>query len=172
MYFTNQEEDILHSQPQQASSELLAWQDSEFIYHAKSPLWYAAVVVTSIILGLSLFFILDRDFFIFIVIAIIAAALIVIGNRKPHTIPYQLHPDGIDVNGNFHSFHDYKSFSIIEEAGRVGLELHPVGKIQFPTTVLFGQKEIETIMPVIVNNLPMMEKEHSLVDRLVNNLKL
>ena len=51
---------------------ILEWRESEFVYHQKSPLWFAATIGISLVLGIGLFFLLGQDIFVFVVVAILS----------------------------------------------------------------------------------------------------
>ena len=156
----------------QEPDAILQWRESEFVYHPKSPIWFAAVIGFSLVLGFGLFFALGQDLFVLIVIAIIAASLVVVGNRKPHEAQYKLHEDSVEVSGKSYFFDEYVGFSVLDEPGHYGVELIPSGRMQLPKTILFIEKDVREIMDIISRHLPYVDNSNRASDWLSRLIRL
>jgi len=92
-------------------NEITSWIIPEYDKHERSRFWYIGASIAS---GLALIYAFWTSNFLFAVIIIIAATIIILNdNREPEKIKFALTSEGLVINNKFIDFDDLKNFSII-----------------------------------------------------------
>ncbi len=91
--------------------EIISWQVPEYDRHERTKLWYIiAIIITLLLLLFSLF----TANFLFAVIIIIAALVIILHDgREPEKVKVSLTDEGIVVGRKFYDYDEIKNFSIV-----------------------------------------------------------
>jgi len=90
---------------------LISWQIPEFDKHKREMGWYIIAGIVAILLLIYSFF---TGNFLFAVIIIVAALVIILHDgREPMKIGFSITDEGVIVGKKFHDFDDLKDFSII-----------------------------------------------------------
>jgi hypothetical protein len=151
------------------SLEPVVWTASEFIENHKSPMWYSALLVCTILLSALIFFVF-HDIIGVVFTVVVALLFAILGGRKPQQIPYQVDEHGITVNGKFYSYGLYKSFSILRE-GEVGyINLMPLKRFMPEMSIYFAVADESKIADVLAGSLPYDQREEHSFDRLMKKL--
>ena len=72
------------------------WTASEYIAHAKSPVWFVATLVGTVVL-MAAVFLLTGDIFATIVVGLASGAFMVVAARQPRVLEYVIDRHGIQI---------------------------------------------------------------------------
>ena len=91
--------------------EIISWQVPEYDRHERTKLWYIiAIIITLLLLLFSLF----TANFLFAVIIIVAALVVILHDgREPEKVKVSLTDEGIVVGRKFYDYDEIKNFSIV-----------------------------------------------------------
>jgi len=148
----------------------VSWTASEFIAHDKAPSWYAGLAAAAFLLAVAIYF-LAHDWISIVVIIIITAIFGVFAGRKPRVLNYELDQSGLHIADKFYPYADFKSFSVMEEGGINGIWLMPLKRFMPSITIYYAPPDEDGIMQVLGNYLPLEEREHDMVDRLMRKVR-
>jgi hypothetical protein len=156
---------------EEASKPVLSWNASEYVHHEKDPIWFLLFGAGIAALLSGMYFLL-RDVISVIVILLMAVTVMVFANRKPRTLHYELHEDGIVIEGRQYAFRSFKSFSIMQMGIVESIFLEPLERFMPPISIYFDPKDGDIIVNALGNALPARERDPDFVDRLVHRLRL
>ncbi|HXF43973.1 MAG TPA: hypothetical protein VNK70_00660 [Candidatus Paceibacterota bacterium] len=145
-------------------SRELEWSAAEYQFTEKSPGWYWLVALTGV--AIALFSLIKNNFFFAIFIAIATLMVISLGRRKPRVIEFRLSDTGVAIGDN--TFYDYdrlEGFAFLERPGRlheIVLKKKVVVNPYFKMPI--DAKSAEKAKTILLNHLPEMEHEESLLD--------
>lgn len=148
----------------------LSWTASEFIEHQKPAGWYLSVVVGSIVLSV-LVYLLLRDIFTVVVVALAALMFAVVGARRPRSLAYSISQVGIQVADKLFTFEDFKSFSVIEEGAMDAIHLVPLKRFMTPITLYFPPEQEDQIVNTLSAYLPYEDRKRDAIDRLMKRVR-
>lgn len=148
----------------------VSWTASEFIAHEKNGSWYAMLIAGAIITGI-IVFIVTREWFSLVAIAVLAAAIGVFGNLKPRVLNYAVAPDGISVGDKFFDYNTFKSFAVIDDGAMVSLQLLPQKRFMVPITVYLDPTQADKIIETLGEYLPFEHRERDLTDRISSRFR-
>jgi hypothetical protein len=146
------------------------WSASEYVAHEKSAGWYAMFFGGSIVI-VALVFLITRDILAGIVVLLACAAISVYAGRKPGTNMYIVDEKGIQVQDKFHSFAEFRSFSVVEEGAINSIWLKPLKRFAPVVVMYFSPDDEQKIIDVLANFLPHEERELDTIDRLSKKMR-
>lgn len=155
---------------QNNSAELVHWNASEFVNHEKTSSWYLAASVIAILVS-GLIYLLTRDVFSVIVIAVLAIAVSLFGALKPRILDYTISPDGISVGSKHFNYEYFRSFAVMNDNALPSIQLLPHKRFAVPITMYFAPADGDHIVTVLGDYLPFEHRERDLVDKITSRLK-
>jgi len=148
----------------------VSWEASEYVMHHKSNMWFVSLgLISASLMALSLF-VLD-DILATVVIALMTAAVVVYGTRKPHTLQYSLSDDEIIVGNRVMPLSDFHSFSLLEDGALKALWMIPLKRFAPSLTVYYPEQQESQIVEILGRQLPYEEREPDVVDRITRQLR-
>lgn len=158
--------------PEAGSAEdgSVTWTASEFIAHDKSMGWYLALATASIVIA-GLVFLLTRDKVSVGVILIAGLLLGVYGSHQPRKMEYVVDSTGLSVGDKRHGYHEFKSFSLVEEGAVKGVMFMPLKRFAVPITVYYAPADEEKIMAILSARLPFEEHRADAIDALMRRIR-
>ena len=148
----------------------LAWETAEFTDHSKTAKWYAALLgVTVLVAGLIYF--ATRDVISVVVVIICAGLFGYMAGRRPRMMGYGVSDAGIFVGNKFHSYHDFKAFSVMEETDMVSIEFLPLKRFAPMLNIHCDHQHADAALSIISQYLSFAEREHAPVDRLMRRIR-
>lgn len=151
------------------SPQGVTWEASEYIHHAKNPLWTVGLVaVAALGVGIALWFSMWTFAALVVVMAI---ALGIFAFRPPRVMHYELNASGIKIDGKFYSFKDFRAFGILAEGAFFSIMLIPTKRFMPALSLYFGQEDGEKIVDILGSRLPMEELKPDFLDAIVRRLR-
>ena len=164
--FNQQSNSAAYIQPDNA----VTWEASEYIHHKKSGLWYIALLLAAVILGAILFLVL-HDILSIIVLALAVIALGAYAQRKPDVLRYTISDQGLAINERSFSFTEFRSFAVVQDGGIYSIVLDPLRRFMPQISIYFSPDDGQQILDILGRNLPQVEKELDLIDRVTRSLR-
>lgn len=162
------------AQPEDADNEdqagAITWTASEFIAHAKSLGWYATLAAAAIALA-AIFFLITRDPVSVGVVIVSAILLGTYGRHQPRQLEYRVDNNGLNVGQKRFGYDEFRSFSIIPEGAFSSIVFMPLKRFAVPTTIYFPPEDENKIASLIANHLPLEERGHDAIDRLMQRIR-
>jgi hypothetical protein len=148
----------------------VTWSASEYLHHEKTPGWYAVSASVTTVL-VAIIFLVTRDVFASIVVALVAAAAIIYAARQPETKNYRLSEQGLSVGDKQFSYDQFKSFSIVSEEAINGIWLKPLKRYMPVVVLYYAPEDEERIIAVLSNFLPLEQRELDTIDRVTKRIR-
>ncbi len=148
----------------------ITWTASEFIAHDKSSSWYGALALSAVLLAGLVYFI-ARDF---VSVAVVLAAALTFGiyaSHKPRQTEYRLDSSGMNVGQKRFGYDAFRSFSVLEEGAIPSIVFMPLKRFAVPTTIYYPPEQGDRIVGVLSDRLPMEQRGHDAVDRLMHRIR-
>ena len=150
--------------------EPITWQASEYVHHEKQFTWFMALLaITAVLVALAVFLVQSWTFAI--LVCVMAAATIVYARRPPRVLNYTLSGDGLHIDQRLYSFHDFRSFAVVQDGPLYSIMLIPVQRFMPAVIVYFPTENGEAIVDAFGEVLPMEQRELDALDRLVRKLR-
>jgi hypothetical protein len=156
--------------PERADPKAIAWTASEFIAHAKSPGWYVALAAAAAVLA-AIVYLISRDIVSVIVVVVAAMLLGFYGGRQPRQLEYKLDYKGLSIGDKHLGYGEFRSFSVMAEAGFSSIVFMPLKRFAAPTTIYYPPEDEDKIVAVLSGHLPLEERTHDAVDRLMHRIR-
>ena len=164
-----EDEEELNHEPE-LHIEPITWQASEYVHHEKQFTWFMGLLaVTAIMVALAVFIVQSWTFAI--LVCVMAAATIVYARRPPRVLNYTLSGDGLHIDQRLYSFHDFRSFAVVQDGPLYSIMLIPVQRFMPAVIVYFPTENGEAIVDAFGVVLPIEQRELDALDRLVRKLR-
>lgn len=148
----------------------VTWEASEFIHHEKSMNWYLLLTGAAILLG-AVMYLLLKDIFSLVVLAIMYAAILVYARREPRTLQYGVGVNGISIGEKHFDYDQFKSFSVIQESGVPSVVLVPTQRFMPPVSIYFAPEDADKIVGELSKFVPNEQRNLNPVDRAMLKLR-
>ncbi len=146
-----------------------SWQASEYIYHQKNPGWYLMLFAAAA--ALITFAVWTRQWLTAGLFGVMLAALTVYANKAPRSLNYQLDEGGVTVGTKFYAYDQFRSFGVLQDVGWHAIDLEPTKRLMPRLTILFADGDRDTIIDILENQLPRLDHQPDIIDRLARRLK-
>ena len=148
----------------------ITWTSAEFFHHQKTTTWYAAYALGAIILA-GVLYLITRDIISTAVVIGAAGGLLFISAREPKQQTYILQEDFVQVGSKAYSLHDFKAFSVDEDAPVLGLTLMPLKRFMPPIVLYVDEAHEEAVVDYIADFLPVEPHKVDAMDSLLRRLR-
>jgi hypothetical protein len=148
----------------------VSWTASEFIAHHKSTGWYLRLGAAGI-LAAAIVYIFTRDLISSGMILIAMVALGAFAGRKPRALQYRIDNFGIQVGEKTYPYHDFKSFSVIDEGAMSSVSLLPMKRFLPPLSIYYDPQDETKIVTMLSAELPFEEGQKDAIDRLMHRIR-
>lgn len=148
----------------------VSWTASEFIAHHKSIGWYLRLAAAGILAAL-IVFLFTRDLISSGMILIAMVALGAFAGRKPRALQYRVDNFGVHVGEKTYPYHDFKSFSIIDEGAMSSISLLPMKRFLPTLTIYYDPQDEDKIAQVLSAELPFEEGQKDAIDRFMHRIR-
>lgn len=156
--------------PDDAGAGLFSWEASEYVEHSKPASWYLILIISTLALAALAVFVL-REILSALVIILMAAALVVYGQRRPRVLGYVLQEDGVSVGEKFYPYSDFRAYAVFQDGGVPMIELDPTRRFMPRVSMYFAPEDADTIFGVLDTHLPREDREPDTIDRLSRYLR-
>jgi hypothetical protein len=166
----NQPEDPQSAPKQAGSPQEVSWTASEFIANHKSAGWYLLLFLAiGAIAGLT--FLFTGDWISSATIVIVGSLFAVLAGKKPRQLSYRLDSSGITVGDKFYPYHDFKSFTLLQEGSFGCINLLPLKRFMPELSIYYPPDEEEKILDVLTLSLPNDQKQEQGFDKLMRKIR-
>ena len=148
----------------------VAWTASEYIDHKQGASWYLMLMLATIVLA-AVIYLLTKDIFAVVITALLGLIVGIFAHRTPKQRTYELDDSGLKIDGKFYPYHNFKSFSVIQEGPLVSLELISIKRFMPTISVYFSPNDQEKIISVIQDHLAYEQRRLEAVERLSRSLR-
>jgi hypothetical protein len=155
--------------PDTTNTTPIIWTASEFIAHAKSFVWYAALTFVAIAFA-AFIFMLTKDR---VSAGVIVAAALVLGvyaGHKPRELEYRLDLHGLSIGQKHFTYDEFRSFSVLPEGAFSSIVFMPLRRFAVPTTIYYAPEDEDKIVSLLGSRLPLEQRGHDAVDRLMHRI--
>lgn len=149
----------------------ISWTASEYIAHQKSGKWYGLLALGTVLLAALAYFITGGDIVSVVVIVVVAIVFGGYAGRKPKELQYTVGPDGLSIGGKAYSFHDLRSFSVLNEGAFSSISFMPLKRFMPTLSIYYAPDDEDKIVDVLSQYLPFEPREHDTVDRLMRKIR-
>jgi hypothetical protein len=157
---------------QQSSQDvIIEWTASEFIAHNKSFGWYLVLILAAAIGSALVYLITGGDK---TAVAVVIFAALVFGfyaGRQPKEQQYALGSQGVTIGTKFYGYHDFKSFSVVDEGVFSSISFMPMKRFMPIISIYFDPKDEENIVDVLSSYLPFDQHPKDLVDQFMKKIR-
>jgi hypothetical protein len=148
----------------------ITWTASEFVAHDKSAAWYLMMATGTLAIA-AIDFIITKDKFSTAVIIVAGLLLGIYGSHKPRQLQYELNQLGVGIAGKYHSYDEFKSFSVVEEGAFAGIVFMPLKRFGVPLTIYYAPADENEILSLLTDQLPFEEHQADLVDSFIRRIR-
>ena len=96
--------------------EYFKWQVPEYDKHARPKIWY--IIASVLAVALLLFSIISGNFLFAIIIIISALVIILHDGKEPEKVDFVIYSEGIMIGKRFYDYDEIKNFSVIFKSSR------------------------------------------------------
>lgn len=152
-----------------ADEPLFNWSAPDSFYVSKSFFWYFTLLVITVALSAVIYF-FTKDKITTAVILISGLLLGIYAGKKPKMIDYQLTKFGFTINGRYHRFGEYRSFSVSHHGdGRI-VALTPLKRFMPYTYINFTKDLEQQITTALTESLPKEITHGDSVDKILRKI--
>lgn len=148
----------------------ITWTASEFIAHEKTGGWYLGLIIAGVVLAAAIYW-LTKDLVSPIVVIAAAVLLAVFGSHKPRQLEYHLNGQGIQIGGQTHAYHEFRSFSVIPEGAFSSIVFMPLKRFALPLTLYYAPQDEDRIVQVLSDQLPLENRRPDPIDSLMRRIR-
>ena len=148
----------------------ISWVASEFIAQNKSTGWYLVLGIIAVVAAV-LTYLLTKDITATVVIVLAAIIMGVYGARQPRQLQYALNSSGLQIGERYLPLNLFRSFSLVEEGAIDSIIFMPIKRFGQAITVYFDPNDEQRILDLLANRLPMENKTHDSVERLMRRIR-
>jgi hypothetical protein len=155
--------------PKAQADDLVTWEASEYIHRSKDALWTIGfLAVTLLFLGAAVWF---QAWTFVALIIVMAVAMGFFAFRPPRIAKYSLSKDGLQINGKFYDFAEFRAFSVKPEEAFFVILLIPVKRFMPAITIYFAEADGEKIVDILGSYLPMEEVKPDPIDSFMRHIR-
>lgn len=155
--------------PAPTQSEII-WTASEFIAHNKSLGWYSLLALAAVVLS-SLVYLLTKDLVSVGIIIFVALILGIAARRKPRVLNYQLNDNGIAIGQRFYAYHEFRSFSVMQEGVFSSIMFIPLKRFMPTINIYYDPQDEDRIIQMLSYYLPLENHTRDAVDSLIHHIR-
>jgi hypothetical protein len=156
--------------PSDQPGDEVSWTASEFVAHEKSASWYGGLAIIAVIIA-AFVYLLTRDPVSTVVVLVCAAALGVLGAKKPRQLQYRLDGGGITVGQKHYSYDGFRSFSVVPEGAFSSIVFMPLKRFAPLTTIYYAPADEGKIIGMLTDRLPFEEHKAAAIDSLMQRIR-
>ena len=155
----------------EAMNNEISWTASEFVDHQRGAAWYVGLIGATVGLD-ALLYLLSKDYFAMVIIALLAIAVAGIGHWRPRQVEYRLTDKGFHIGEKFYPYTQFKYFSIVHEGLLSSLEFDQIKRYLPPLAAFIDADDELAITDLVGSHLPVQPAKLSRIDSLSRRLRL
>lgn len=149
---------------------VVTWEASEYIHHQKGTEWYLGFAGVLILAG-ALLFLLLKDVFSVVVLALMGVAVGIYAGRQPQVQRYSVSHRGLSIGDRHYSLEDFRNFSLVDDGSFQSIMLMPLKRLMPPVSIYFSPQDGAKIVDILGSVLPHEDHQPDLIDRLLRKVR-
>ncbi len=159
------------SQKSSASSkDTVRWEASEYVDHEKANGWYGILAFGAVVV-MVLVYLLSKDIFATVMIAIAVILFGVVAARKPRTLSYLVDQKGIKIADKLYTYENFKTFSVIQDGAIHSIQLLPLKRFMPPLVLYYPPDQEQDVVETLGRYIPYQDKAQDTFDRLMARIR-
>lgn len=155
--------------PEEADQPLFNWSAPDSFSAHKNFSWYLVLLVLTLGVSAGVYFI-TKDKITTSVILVSGFLIGIYAAKKPKSVNYQLTKYGFTINGRYHEFGDYRSFSIVNHGDGRSAVLTPLKRFM-PYMYIYFERDIEQqILTALTDVLPKETSHKDAIDNILRKI--
>lgn len=164
---------VLAEQKQQtetASEAAITWTASEYVNHHKGVGWYAGLFAASAVASV-LVYLVTKDMVSAVVIIMAGVVFGIYAARPPRVQHYAVDSHGVSIGPKLYAYRELKSFSVIDEGPFASITFMPMKRFMPTLSIYYDPQDEEKIIGALSQHLPMEQRDHDLVEKLMRRIR-
>ncbi|MDO4712975.1 MAG: hypothetical protein Q4B05_03685 [Candidatus Saccharibacteria bacterium] len=157
--------------PRTDLTQPFSWQAPDSIPVQRGLTWHVIFITATLGLMLLALFVF-KSWTFFILLPIMALALLLLNAKPPTMITYAISPKGVYVGDKLYDFSEFRSFGLIEYQSQHSAVLLPVRRFSPAVTLYFSAQEGEQVVDMLGARLPMQPMQPDILEKLIRIIKL
>lgn len=156
--------------PAEVSEEpLFNWSAPDSFSMTKNASWYIMLLLITLGVSAAIYF-LTKDKITTGVILVSGLLIGVYAAKKPKTVNYQLTKHGFTVNGRYHEFGEYRSFSVVIHGDARSVVLTPLKRFMPYMYIYFASDMEQQITSSLADVLPKETSHRDAIDNVLRKI--
>lgn len=147
------------------------WTASEYIAHQKGANWYVLLAVVTAMAAALVYLITSGDKVAVAVVALAALIFGVYAGRQPREQHYAIHEVGVTIGGKTYPFHDFKSFSVVDEGAFSSISFMPLKRFMPIISIYYAPEDEDKIISTLSQYLPIENRRRDLIDQFMKKIR-
>jgi hypothetical protein len=152
------------------TEEPIHWTATEFVAHQKSMNWYLALTGVIAVLAFIAFW-LTPDPISSAVIVICGILFGVYAGHKPRELEYSIDSATLTIGSRHFPLAQFRSFTVVKESVATSITLLPLKRFAPALTLYFDPEDEQPIVDTLSQRLPLEDRSHDPVDRLMRRIR-
>lgn len=157
-------------QTTQNSDPAMAWSAAEFIRQEKGARWYAVYVLGLIVLSAAIYY-FTGDIISTGMVFVALLGLLFLSLRRPKTQEFSVEGNVLAVGNKTYDLHDFKAFSVINEAAFSEVTLLPIKRFTPPVAMNVHPDQIDALTDHLADYLPFEQRKADAMDSLLRRIR-
>lgn len=147
----------------------VSWTASEFVANHKGANWHLSYFLFLIVF-LAVILLTTKDIISTVSIGVVLALFIIIANRKPRQLAYELNNSGVQIADKFYPYDHFKSFSVSDDGAVESINFMPLKRFMPEISIYFPPDEGDKIIAILTDHLPHDQVAENKIDKLFKKL--
>lgn len=163
---------VLAEQQQAVVSQdsAITWTASEYVNHHKNFGWYASLFIIAGVAA-ALIYLVTKDMVSAVVVVVAAVVFGVYAARPPKVQHYAIDDHGVGIGPKLYAYNELKSFSVIDEGPFASITFMPMKRFMPALSIYYDPQDEEKIINALSQHLPMEQRDHDLVEKLMRKIR-
>ncbi|MEM6997293.1 MAG: hypothetical protein AAF413_00095 [Patescibacteria group bacterium] len=152
-------------------SQSVSWVGPEFIHHPKNAGWYMGLGFIAAVVAVACYFLTSGSIFAVITIVLAVIALAAFASRQPKDHQFTIDYSGVYVGERLYPYEQFGSFAITNNDDIESIYLMSVNRLQMPLSLYVPAEQMEAALQIVEAMVPYQERDQTLVEQLMHNLR-
>lgn len=153
-----------------SDKDTIRWEASEYVDHEKANGWYGVLALGAVVI-MALVYVLTKDIYATVMVAIAVILFGVVAARKPRTLMYLVDQTGIKIADKLYVYENFKTFSIIQDGAIHSIQLLPLKRFMPPLVLYYPPDQEKDVVETLGRYIPYQDKGQDTFDRLMARIR-
>ncbi|MHB1864877.1 MAG: hypothetical protein ACYCPS_01770 [Candidatus Saccharimonadales bacterium] len=155
--------------PSSDDEPLFNWSSPDSFSARKDIVWYLVLILVTLIVAAGIYLI-TKDKITTSVIIVSGILVGIYASKKPRLVNYQVTKYGFTVNGRYHRFGEYRSFSIVHHGEGRSAILTPLKRFMPYMYIYFASDIEQKIESILTDVLPKETSRKDALDKIIRKI--